>query len=70
MGFGNELFPARMQRFLDEQFVIVADDEPLNGILVRIRPSERVRRDVIPSILGAPGLWYQGRPPCSRILLP
>ncbi len=47
MGFGNEPFPARMQRFLDEQFVIVADDEPLNGILVRILPSERVRRDDI-----------------------
>jgi len=47
MGFGNEPFPNRMQRFLDEQFVIVADDEPLNGILVHIRPSERVRRDEI-----------------------
>lgn len=58
MGFGNEAFPARMQRFLDEQFVIVADGEPLNGILVRIRPSERVRRD---DITGEP-LPTEGEP--------
>ena len=43
MGFGNEPFAARMQTFLDEQFVIVADNEPLHGILVRIRPSEKDR---------------------------
>lgn len=58
MGFGDEPFPSRMQRFLDAQFVIVADDEPLNGRLDRIRPSERVRRD---DITGEP-LPTQGEP--------
>ncbi len=47
MGFGDEPFATRMQRFLDEQFVIVADDDSLNGILVSIGPSERISRDDI-----------------------
>ena len=58
MGFGDEPFAARMPRFLDEQFVIAADDEPLNGILVRIGPSERIRRD---DITGEP-LPTEGEP--------
>ena len=47
-----------MQRFLDEQFVIVADDGPLNGIFVSIGPSERIRRD---DITGEP-LPTEGEP--------
>jgi len=47
MEFGDDPFPDRLQSFLDQEFVIVADGEPIPGRLVQIGPSERVRRDNI-----------------------
>ena len=47
MEFGDEPFPSRLQFFLDKEFVVVADGEPLAGMLVRIGPEERIRRDEI-----------------------
>jgi hypothetical protein len=47
MGLGGESFPDRLRRFLDREFVIVADGEKLSGELVRIGPADRIRRDEI-----------------------
>ncbi len=47
MEFGETPFAARVERFLGQEFRIVADGEPLSGRLLRIAPAERVRRDDI-----------------------
>jgi hypothetical protein len=47
MGFEEAPLADRLQRFLDEEFRVVADDVPLPGRLVRITPAERVPRDEI-----------------------
>ena len=45
MGYGNEPFRERIRNFLEEQFLISADDQMLAGMLVGVGPAERVRRD-------------------------
>jgi hypothetical protein len=47
MNFGDIPFPDRLQNFLGNEFVIIADGESLAGRLTRIGPSEKVRRDEI-----------------------
>lgn len=47
MGFGSVPVPERIQRFLTEEFRVIADGEALQGRLVRIGPDQRVRRDEI-----------------------
>jgi len=47
MEFGDEPFPSRLQNFLDKEFVVISDGQPLDGMLVRIGPSEKIRRDDI-----------------------
>ena len=47
LGFGNAAFPDRLRDFLATDFVITADEKPLTGKLIRIGPTEKIRRDVI-----------------------
>ena len=47
MGLGEEAYDLRLERFLSEQFLVLADGEALDGQLVSIGPSERIRRDDI-----------------------
>ncbi len=47
MGLGDEPYASRIRRFLDQEFVIIADGEPLAGELGGIGPAERIRRDAI-----------------------
>lgn len=76
MGFGEAPFGDRLSRFLDREFVILADGEPLSGELVRIGPAERGRRDEITgeplppegepeTIVNATFLWPLARPPAQ-----
>ena len=58
MGYGEAPLADRLQRFLSDEFRIVADGEPLSGQLARIAPAERVRRD---EITGEP-LPAEGKP--------
>ncbi len=47
MEFGDVPFAERLERFLTQEFRILADGEPLTGRLTAIGPAERVRRDEI-----------------------
>ena len=58
MDLGDEPFAARLNEFLTRDWLIVADGSPLQGSLIQIGTSERVRRD---EITGEP-LATQGEP--------
>jgi hypothetical protein len=47
MGFGDMPVRQRIERFLNEEFRVLADGEQLDGVLLRIGPDQRVRRDEI-----------------------
>ncbi len=47
LGFAEQPYPERVERFLAEEFLIVADGTALSGQLLEIGPGERIRRDEI-----------------------
>jgi len=47
MGYGEQPYPERVERFLTEEFLIIADGTVLPGQLLEIGPGERIRRDDI-----------------------
>jgi hypothetical protein len=47
LGFAEQPYPERVERFLTEEFLVVADGTALSGQLLEIGPGERIRRDDI-----------------------
>ena len=80
MGYGEAPLADRLQRFLSDEFRIVADGEPRSGQLARLGPSERVRRDEITgeplppegepeTVVNAAFVWPLRAPPEPRCRL-
>ena len=47
LGFAEQPYPERVERFLTEEFLVIADGTALSGQLLEIGPGERIRRDDI-----------------------
>jgi hypothetical protein len=45
MGYDESPFRERLQNFLGDQFLVIADGQSLRGKLTHIGPADRIRRD-------------------------